>query len=75
MSPSPVTCIAKSNDRLGEGCMWDDQEQALWWLDIPQPSRIHKLDPATGAYRIDEDGRSTKMLGEVGVSNVTCEKF
>ena len=49
--PTPVTCVAKSNDRLGEGCMWDEKEQALWWLDIPLPSRIHKLDPSTGAHR------------------------
>jgi L-arabinonolactonase len=49
--PIPITCIAKSNDRLGEGCMWDEKEQVLWWLDIPLPSRIHKLDPETGAHR------------------------
>jgi L-arabinonolactonase len=49
--PTPITCIAKSNDRLGEGCMWDESEQVLWWLDIPLPSRIHKLNPATGAHR------------------------
>ncbi len=46
-----VTCIAKSNDRLGEGCLWDDQRQILWWVDIPKPGRIHQLDPATGAHR------------------------
>jgi L-arabinonolactonase len=50
-SPTPITCIAKSNDRLGEGCMWDEKEQVLWWLDIPLPSRIHKLDPETGTHR------------------------
>ena len=49
--PIPVTCIANCKDRLGEGCMWDEREQVLWWLDIPLPSRIHKLDPATGAHR------------------------
>ena len=49
--PAPITCIAQSNDRLGEGCMWDDKEQTLWWLDIPLPSRIHKFEPATGAHR------------------------
>jgi L-arabinonolactonase len=49
--PTPITCIAKSNDRLGEGCMWDEKEQVLWWLDIPLPSRIHKLDPETGTHR------------------------
>ena len=51
MSPIPITCIAKSNDRLGEGCMWDEKEQVLWWVDIARTSRIHKLDPVTGAHR------------------------
>ena len=49
MVKTPVTCIAKSNDSLGEGCLWDGQN--LWWLDIARPTRIHKLDPATGHHR------------------------
>lgn len=51
MRPIPITCIAQSNDRLGEGCMWDSKTQSLWWLDIALPSRIHTLNPATGAHR------------------------
>lgn len=51
MNPTPVTCVAKSNDRLGEGCLWDVDRNCLWWLDIPLPSRIHRLDPETGAHR------------------------
>jgi sugar lactone lactonase YvrE len=47
----PVTCIAKSNDMLGEGCLWDDRGQALWWLDITRNTRIHRLEPASGAHR------------------------
>jgi sugar lactone lactonase YvrE len=31
--------------------MWDDQAQAVWWLDIVLPSRIHRLVPATGEHR------------------------
>jgi L-arabinonolactonase len=49
--PTPVTCVASSKDRLGEGCLWDVKNQCVWWLDIPLPSRIHRLDPATGAHR------------------------
>jgi L-arabinonolactonase len=48
---TPVTCIAKSNDSLGEGCLWDEKAQALWWLDIARPSRIHRLDVANGIHR------------------------
>jgi sugar lactone lactonase YvrE len=51
MHPIPITCIAKSNDRLGEGCVWDVDTQSLWWLDIPLPSRIHRFEPTTGAHR------------------------
>jgi sugar lactone lactonase YvrE len=47
----PVTCIAESNDALGEGCLWDEKTQTLWWLDIARPSRIHKLDVASGVHR------------------------
>jgi L-arabinonolactonase len=48
---TPVTCVAKSNDSLGEGCLWDEQAQALWWLDIARPTRIHRLDMGAGQHR------------------------
>jgi L-arabinonolactonase len=32
--------------------MWDATGKAVWWLDIARPSRIHRLDPATGDHRI-----------------------
>ncbi len=51
MGKVPVTCVAKSNDALGEGCLWDDTGQALWWLDIARNTRIHRLEPATGVHR------------------------
>ena len=47
----PVTCIADTKDRLGEGCLWDSEEGALWWLDIVLPSRIHRLHLKSGALR------------------------
>ena len=48
----PVTCLVPAADSLGEGCMWDQKGACLWWLDIARPSRIHRLDPATGAHRM-----------------------
>jgi L-arabinonolactonase len=48
---TPITCVAKSNDSLGEGCLWDAVRGALWWLDIARPTRIHQLVPATGYHR------------------------
>lgn len=50
--PPAVTCVADSQDNLGEGCLWDATTQCLWWLDIARPSRIHRLSPATGEHRI-----------------------
>jgi L-arabinonolactonase len=48
----PVTCLVPSADSLGEGCLWDEKGKAVWWLDIARPSRIHRFEPATGAYRV-----------------------
>ena len=42
-----VTRVGETRDRLGEGPLWDVQEQALYWLDSRGPT-IHRLDPATG---------------------------
>ena len=47
----PVTCIADTRDKLGEGCFWDAAGGHLWWLDAIVPARIHRLHVASGAYR------------------------
>lgn len=61
----------------GEGPLWHEDEQALYWLDIP-PGRIYRYDPASGtnelAYEhgsaiggitIQEDG-SLLLFGNAG---------
>ncbi|AQR73654.1 SMP-30/gluconolactonase/LRE family protein [Sphingomonas sp. LM7] len=35
---------------LGEGPVWVERDQALWFVDI-KSHKIHRLDPATGATR------------------------
>ncbi|MDV3455673.1 SMP-30/gluconolactonase/LRE family protein [Sphingomonas sp. HF-S4] len=35
---------------LGEGPIWVERDQALWFVDI-KSRKIHRLDPATGATR------------------------
>lgn len=47
-----VTCIIPSNDKLGEGCLWDAAAQSLWWLDIARPTRIQRFTPATGEHKV-----------------------
>ncbi|MBG1233606.1 SMP-30/gluconolactonase/LRE family protein [Aestuariivirga litoralis] len=51
MSQPPITCLLDAKNKLGEGCLWDEDGQCLWWLDIAPTSKLHILDPATGATR------------------------
>ena len=46
-----VRVACRSHDKLGEGIFWNADEQALYWVDVPMPSYIHRLDPVTGAHR------------------------
>ena len=43
-----VTCVANTNDVLGEVPRWHAGENALYWIDAFKPA-VHRLDPATGA--------------------------
>jgi sugar lactone lactonase YvrE len=43
-----MTCVHDGRDKLGEGVIWDAAGQVLWWVDVPMPSAIHRLSPATG---------------------------
>lgn len=52
METVPVTCLVDAKDSLGEGCTWDAAEGVVWWLDIARPSRIHRLNPASGDHRV-----------------------
>lgn len=70
--------IGDQRDILGECPLWDEREQALWWIDIRRPA-IRRLDVASG--RIDtwampeligsiafaDDGRLVVAMGD-GVS-------
>lgn len=47
-----VTCIWDAKASLGEGPLWNEAEQALYWLDITQ-SNLHRL-------RFDRDGNEHK---------------
>lgn len=39
--------VGATKDKLGEGPLWDAQEQALYWIDSISKV-VHRLDPATG---------------------------
>lgn len=51
MAQPPITCLIEAKNKLGEGCLWDVDGQCLWWLDIAPITKLHILDPATGATR------------------------
>ena len=39
-----VECVVPSRSQVGEGAVWDDRDQVLWWVDIPA-GLIHRYDP------------------------------
>ena len=49
MIDTPV-CVAPTGDRCGEGAVWDEGRQLLYWTDINR-FLIHQYDPATRAVK------------------------
>ena len=50
-------CIWPAGATLGEGTLWSQREQALYWVDILE-RRLYRLDPATDArtsWQFDEE--------------------
>jgi sugar lactone lactonase YvrE len=45
-----VVCAVDSRDTIGEGAFWCGDEQALYWLDVPMPSMLHRFIPSTGRH-------------------------
>lgn len=41
-----VDCVLDIRAKVGEGAVWDDRDQALWWVDI-QSCTLNRFDPAT----------------------------
>lgn len=42
-----VTCVLDAQAQVGEGPVWDEAAQVLWWTDI-NGRAMHRHDPATG---------------------------
>jgi L-arabinonolactonase len=45
---SLLTTIPVANT-LGEGVLWDEMKECLWWTDIPE-RRLYHYDPSQGIY-------------------------
>lgn len=52
MANDAVECVLDCRNKLGEGIIWDAAEKVLWWVDVPMPSEIHRLDPRTGDHKV-----------------------
>jgi sugar lactone lactonase YvrE len=55
--------VADARTNLGEGPVWDDREQCVWWVDILGES-IHRTDPVTGQ---DDTILVGQMVGALGL--------
>lgn len=49
MTPN-LEVVVRGRDRLGECPLWDEREQALWWVDGRAPC-LRRLDPGSGEVR------------------------
>lgn len=45
-----IRCVASPRALVGEGPVWDDRREVLWWIDVKEP-RLFRYDPATGENR------------------------
>ncbi len=58
---STVEHILATQNIVGEGPVWNVQEQALYWVDI-QGHTIHQLQPETGEHRVFAVGVAVGVL-------------
>ncbi len=56
-----IECVVPSRSKLGEGAVWDDRAQVLWWVDI-KAGLIHRFTPATGVNDSFEFGEPVGCL-------------
>jgi sugar lactone lactonase YvrE len=47
MKTFEAECVLQTSAVLGEGPVWDDSRQRLWWVDIER-RELHSFDPANG---------------------------
>ncbi|QFU08164.1 L-arabinolactonase [Rhodobacteraceae bacterium THAF1] len=56
-----ITCVAPTRSLIGEGAVWDDRDQCLWWVDIAA-GLIHRFDPETGDNATHDFGEPVGCL-------------
>ncbi|WP_425098334.1 SMP-30/gluconolactonase/LRE family protein [Tropicibacter sp. S64] len=61
MAEITIESVVNSHSKVGEGAVWDDRAQVLWWVDIPD-GLIHRFDPETGENRSRNFGEPVGCL-------------
>ncbi len=46
-----ISCVLPIAAELGEGPVWCERDQVLWWVDIRAPS-VNRFDPSSGANTV-----------------------
>lgn len=62
MMLSAFTAIGSLRAVLGEGPVWDDERQCLWFVDIDRHC-VHALDPLSGTVATIPTGRAVGAIG------------
>ena len=57
--------------RLGEGPLWDERKQLLWWTDIPA-AVVYTYNPATGEVERVIEGKNVGGFALCGDDTVLC---
>jgi L-arabinonolactonase len=47
---SEVECVLDCRNKLGEGVFWCPTERTLYWVDVPMPAFLHRLQPKTSKH-------------------------
>ena len=45
-----ITCVCDCRTSHGEGPVWDEEEQALYWVDMVGTPAVHRWTPATNQH-------------------------
>jgi sugar lactone lactonase YvrE len=73
-SPDTVRVVLNIKAQLGEGAIWNNQENLLWWVDI-EKGILHKYNPVDGSDKEYTMGRriGTVVPSESGKALVALE--
>ncbi len=56
-----IDCVVPSRSKIGEGAVWDERDQGLWWVDIAS-GLVHFFDPVTGVNDVFDFGEPVGCL-------------